>query len=119
MSALPNTNYFLAFWCSEGFESIEDITEFADWDTYQAFERMAGNDVNTNPINQRIKYYELRARFNGQRNYELYGFRADDSITSEDLWEMAEADPQGTAELIRERGVKIYSDRRTTAQQIT
>lgn len=111
MAALPDTNYFLAFWCSDGFESIEDITEYADWDVFQAQERLSGNRVETNPINQRITYYKLRARFNSQRHYELYGIRANDSITTEHLWQMAEENPQGTADMIRENGVKIYSDR--------
>lgn len=119
MAALPNTNYFLAFWCADGFESIEDITEFADWEVFQAQQRLSGEQVDANPINQRITYYKMRARFNPQRHYEVYGIRTSSDISANMLWEMANENPQGTAEMIRERGVKIYSDRNTRPNAIS
>lgn len=53
----------------------------------------------------------LRARFNQQRHYEIYTVDVDDSITDLDMIELFEDNPQGMADLIRERGYKLYSDR--------
>jgi hypothetical protein len=35
-----------------------------------------------------------------------------DGISDEDIREMFNSDPQGSAELVRDRGNKIFSDRR-------
>jgi hypothetical protein len=53
----------------------------------------------------------LRARFNPQRHYEVYSIAADNGITDEDIRGMFDADPQCAADIIRERGNKIFSDR--------
>jgi hypothetical protein len=53
----------------------------------------------------------LRGRINSHRHYELYAVDCSDSITKEDLETMFEDDPQSAADLIRNRGLKIYSDR--------
>lgn len=119
MESLPDTNYFLAFWCSEGFESIEDITDYADWDVFQAQQLLSGEQTDRNPVNQRIGYYKMRAQFNTHRHYELYGICTSSDISENMLWEMANENPQGTAEMIRERGVKIHSDRATRSTVIS
>mgnify|MGYP003350648568 CR=1 FL=1 len=41
------------------------------------------------------------------------------TITAEDLKRMFEDNPQGTADLIRERGTKLYSDRQTSKRVIS
>jgi len=53
----------------------------------------------------------MRARANGQRHYEIYTMMVQEGITDEDIRGMFEADPQGSADLIRDRGNQIYSDR--------
>jgi hypothetical protein len=53
----------------------------------------------------------LRAKFNSQRHYEIYSITATQGITSQDIKDMFEAAPQYAADLIRERGHKLYSDR--------
>jgi hypothetical protein len=40
--------------------------------------------------------------------------KAVDGITDEDIRAMFDQDPQGSADLIRDRGNQIYSDRRDT-----
>ncbi len=53
----------------------------------------------------------MRARFNPQRHYEIYAIDCDKDITA-DAWRvMWETCPQETADLVRARGHKIYSDR--------
>ena len=53
----------------------------------------------------------LRARFNTQRHYEIYAIEVDSSISKDDLVTQFKENPQGMAELIRERGRVIHSDR--------
>ena len=53
----------------------------------------------------------LRAKFNSQRHYEIYAIDCDDGLDVlfwRDQWENH---PQETANIIRERGHKLYSDR--------
>jgi hypothetical protein len=60
----------------------------------------------------------LRARFNTQRNYEIYIVHATPEITQEDIVSMFEADPQTAADTIRRLGHKFYSDRATQSRAI-
>jgi hypothetical protein len=62
--------------------------------------------------------WRLRARFNTQRNYEIYIVHATPEITQEDIREMFEADPQTAADTIRRLGHKFYSDRATQPRAI-
>jgi hypothetical protein len=53
----------------------------------------------------------MRAKLNTHRHYEIYAVDCDEGV-NEGLWRvMWETNPQGTADLIREKGLKIYSDR--------
>jgi hypothetical protein len=61
-------------------------------------------------INQLINTLLLRARMNPQRSYEIYSICTDPSFTEQTLIDLFKDDPASTAELIRSRGIKIYSD---------
>ena len=65
-----------------------------------------------------LNHMILRARYNPQRHYEIYTVNVDYTITAMDIAEMFDSDPQGTVDLIRDRGHKLYSDRTTTKQVI-
>jgi hypothetical protein len=65
-----------------------------------------------------IQHWQLRARFNTQRHYEIYAIGVDGTITQEDIRDMFETDPQYAADLIRARGERIYSDRRSQRDAI-
>jgi len=65
-----------------------------------------------------IQHWQLRARYNTQRCYEIYAIGVDGTITQEDIRDMFETDPQYAADLIRARGEKIYSDRRREKDKI-
>jgi cell division ATPase FtsA len=60
----------------------------------------------------------MRAQANTQRHYEIYAIGVDGNITQEDIAEMFKTDAQYAADLIRARGEKIYSDRRTQKDAI-
>ena len=100
-------NLFIIAWDSNGLEAVVNVTEYEKemtWATLQDQEvpKRIGSIVN---------YLMLRARANSQRHYEIYTMTAVDGITDEDIRTMFEQDPQGSADLIRNRGNKIYSDR--------
>jgi hypothetical protein len=60
----------------------------------------------------------MRARFNPQRNYEIYAIDCSKEL-DEAFWRARwEDDPQFCADLIREKGLKIYSDRATKERVI-
>lgn len=64
-------------------------------------------------INHQVNVLMMRARYNSQRHYEIYTIDTTDDITEDWLRQMFEDNPQGTVDLIRERGEKIFSDRAT------
>lgn len=105
-------NYFLAFWCCTGFEAVEDITKYQDWDKNQLFNIIADKGKRACPMNSMITHMKLRMRFNPQREYELYAFMTDPNIQKEDLAAWSDNDPQGMVNWIRANGVKIKSDKR-------
>jgi hypothetical protein len=107
-------NLFIIAWDCTGLEAVVNITDLekeVTWATLQDKEqpRKIGSIVN---------YLMLRARANSQRHYEIYTMMAVDGITDEDIRSMFEQDPQGSADLIRDRGNKIYSDRRNEGDKI-
>lgn len=108
---LDDSNVFILAWDMYGLESCVDATDLdkkAMWDTLKDPENAR------NPIGSTLHYLMLRARMNPHRNYEIYSITTTPSITKEDLIQLFEDSPQGAAELIRERGNKIFSDRAKT-----
>lgn len=99
-------NVFLLSWDMLGLEAVINITEIekeATWATLQ--------DKQTPRLNHIVNSIMMRARANGQRHYEVYTVTMESSITKEDVCEMFEHNPQAMADLIRERGRMVYSDR--------
>ena len=105
------TNAYLVYWCSEGLESVVPITKYEPIDVENTFRILSNEEPVRNPMNSIIQMMLLRARINSQRYYELYAIDCVDSITKEDLEQMFEDDPQSAADLIRNKGVKIYGER--------
>ena len=101
------TNIFLLSWDMQGLETCIDVSSLDKermWNILQD----KPTDKNLHDI---VTGVILRARFNSQRHYEVYTVYSDPGITADDIRQMFENDPQGSAELIRERGTKIHSDR--------
>lgn len=111
--------YFLAFWGNEGFESIQDITKFEKWDQTQLMmilsEKQDGSEPN--PLAVMINHMKLRARFNPQRECEIYAFSSTDGIDLEDLNSWEDRDPQGLVDWIRMNGVELHSDKSKTPKR--
>ncbi len=105
-----NNRYFLAFWCRDGFEVIEDITACQNWEHKQLIDALSDKKIEPNPMSQMITYATLRGRLNSQRQYELYAFMTDGDIDKEDLVKWADKDSQSLVDWIRVNGVKLYSD---------
>ena len=113
-------NAFIFMWDIFGVESIVPITEFEYWDEGQLIEILKGNQTTSkpNPISTMIASMKLRARYNTQRHYEIYAIDCDSDISKEDWESMWQDNPQSCADLIRERGLKIHSDRANYTQKV-
>lgn len=94
---------FIAMWDMYGLEALINVTEI---EQNNVVEVLKGNTPkHSNPLHMMI----LRAKFNTQRHYEIYAFLSE--IDEVSIVEQFKESPQFMAELIREKGEKIYSDR--------
>jgi hypothetical protein len=109
-------NAFIFSWDQEGIEAIIPITQYEHHDKQNLIRMLGEKPVARNPLNSIMQSLLLRAKFNPQRHYEIYAVDCVEDM-DEVFWrEQWEEYPQATAELIRERGHKIYSDRANTKQ---
>ena len=102
---------FAIMWDCNGLEAVERVPNPAD----RTFALLKGVEP---PRPPNIMHWELRARYNSQRHYEIYIITADSGITEDDIRDMFEADPQSAADTIRRIGEKYYSDRVTREKLI-
>lgn len=98
--------YWLAMWDEFGFESILNITDCAP--EYEAFRVLADESDGNAELNRIIFYMKMRAQFNSQRSYEIYGFKSTDDIDDTSLHDWANDNPQSLVDFIRENGVSIF-----------
>lgn len=112
-----NENVFLAYWSSEGFESIIDITEYKHAEIMAALDA-PGAKEKTKELNQMLSGMEMRARMNPQRDYECYVVSAKPEITHDDLWDMATTSPQAAVDIFRSSGVKVFSYKQSNKRVI-
>lgn len=103
--------YFAIMWDCYGLEAVARIPDPAD----RTFALLKGVEPPSMP---NINMWELRARFNTQRNYEIYLITATPGIDEDDIRKMFEADPQGSADTIRRIGHQFVSHRDTTKKVI-
>jgi len=108
----PRMRAFAVMWDCNGLEAIGEIVDPA----MQTWAVLANKPVPREDFN--IEHWKLRARYNTQRCYEIYAIGVDGNITQEDIAEMFKTDPQYAADLIRARGEKLYSDRRSHSEKI-
>jgi len=108
----PHMRAFAVMWDCNGLEALEEIIDPA----LKAWAMLGNKNVPRENFN--IEHWKLRARYNSQRHYEIYAIGVDGTITREDIKNMFETDPQYAANLIRTRGEKIYSDRRSADEKI-
>jgi hypothetical protein len=98
---------FCVMWDCNGLEAIGEIIDPA----MKTWAVLANKPVPREDFN--VLHWQMRARNNTQRCYEIYAIGVDGSITQDDIAAMFKTDPQYAADLIRARGEKIYSDRRS------
>ena len=125
---MSETNTFILSWDCEGLEACVDITDDLmrcdDFERESIFERIKNPNVEPhnealNKITKMIHMMQLRARYNPQRNYEIYKINTTPSIDKDSMIRMFEEDPQAAADLIRDRGDQLYSDRRHSPRKIS
>lgn len=105
------TNAFIFSWDQLGIEAIVPITAYEQWDGENLLRMIAGKDTVRNPLYGIVQQLILRAKFNPQRHYEIYAIDCDESLDEKFWRDQWEDHPQETADLIRKRGHKLYSDR--------
>ena len=119
-------NKFILMWDCYGLESCTDITEKLergnDFEREKIFEILKNPEIEPHneavaEINRMVHMMQLRARFNPQRNYEIYMLSTTDSISKEDVIEWFEENPQQAAERTRELGVQLLSHRETNPER--
>ena len=112
---------FILSWDSYGLECCREIGEKMEQARQRDQEVLLEliKDPDQNPantpmreINQLINILMLRARTNSQRSYEIYTINTDPEITEQSLTQSFQESPSTMADLIRNRGIKIYSDYR-------
>jgi len=101
------SNIFIVSWDCTGIEAVLDLTDYEKERTWAILQ----DQTPPSRLNEIMGHLLLRARANPQRHYEIYTMQVEEGITDKDVREMFEQDPQGSADLIRKRGTKIYSDR--------
>ena len=107
----PRNGMFAIMWDCYGLEAVARVPNPADT-TFALLKGVKPPEV------PNINHWALRARFNTQRNYEIYIITATAGISEEDIRDMFEADPQGASDAIRRIGQKFYSDRETKERAI-
>lgn len=107
------TSKFIAMWDCNGLEYVSDISHYEHWDQEQLLNIITGGREVPNPINKQLGFMKMRAMANPQRFYEIYAFSSDSDVTESAVREMFATCPQAMVDLIRAKGVAVYSNRRT------
>lgn len=118
---MKHNKTFILSWDCHGLECCREIGEKMEQARQRDQEVLLEliKDPDQNPantpmreINQLINILMLRARTNSQRSYEIYTVTTDPEITEQSLTQSFQESPSTMADLIRNRGIKIYSDYR-------
>ncbi len=98
----PKNQEFLVMWCTDGLETLINVTEAKQENIVSA---LKGEPITRrNPIQHMI----WRASFNQQRHYEIYQFNSEiDEVSIRDMFEHS---PQVIVDAIRRVGHQLYSD---------
>jgi len=97
---------YVVSWCNEGLEGIIPVSELEKKDMWNILQSKTATAA-TSAVTMMV----MRARFNTQRHYEIYSIETTDGITEKDLRNLFLECPQYAADLIREKGSQLFSDR--------
>jgi hypothetical protein len=101
-------NAFIFSWDVNGIESIVPIEQYRQNSKNQLMALLKDQKPERNPLNSIVQRLLLRAQLNSQRNYEIYAVDCDDSL-DENFWkDQWQLNFEETAELIRNRGYKLF-----------
>lgn len=109
---MSSPNIFLLSWDNTGIEAVINVSALEAETTWN----ILADKQSTTKIGSIVQHLMLRARYNSQRHYEIYTMQVEPGITEDDIREMFESNPQYSADLVRERGNKLYSDRVETGK---
>ncbi len=104
---------YICMWDCNGFEVIKDCSS---WERQSLLYTIAGKELTKPPVS--LQAMTMRARFNPQRNYEIWTFNTEESLDEDTLWSYAEDNPQGLVDMIRDRGKRLYGEPATTEPRI-
>ena len=109
---------FIVYWCSEGIESVNDISELMEqseefektqvWEILKSPELQKPQNWAIRNINHMIQAMIMRGQVNPDRNYEIYCIHTNATVTEQDLLNNFKTQPQQTANIIRECGTRIW-----------
>lgn len=105
-------------WNAYGIESIVPITQYEDQSKLDMWNILKEEKRKKNPLDDILMSMEMRARFNPAHRYEIYAMDCDEGITEEDLFRFWDTAPQAAADLIRERGVRLFTTRNKSRPQL-
>ena len=103
---------FAIMWDCYGLEAVSRVPDPAD----TTFALLKGSEPPAMPA---LNHWALRARFNPQRNYEIYLITATPGIDEDDIRAMFEANPQSAADTIRRLGHSYWNGRETKERVIS
>ena len=111
-SRKKKSNNFLVVWDMLGLESIFSIDDaMAQVENYEkdkVWKTLKEEPLSEKPNPIPLQMLIMRARFNSQRNYEIYTFNT--TMTMNEVRTFFADNPQPIVDWIRENGNKIYSD---------
>lgn len=119
-------NKFLLSWDCYGLEACVDITEDVgrgnDFEKESLFQRIANpeeepHNEHVMKLNKMIHMMQLRARFNPQRNYEIYMLNAKKGVSKADIEQWFQDSPQAAVDRVREIGIRLLSHRDTQPER--
>lgn len=95
-------------WDCNGLEAVANVSEAQK---KRMLAVLKGEDTKHYHV-PNLFHWELRARANPQRNYEIYLIDIADDLTEDDVRQAFDVNPQAMADTVRRIGHKVYSDRR-------
>lgn len=102
------SNTIALMWDCLGLEAAVNVTDISKKRTWAALQ---GQDLKSVQAEPNLLHWQLRAKFNPQRHYEIYLLEVEDEVTVDDIVEAFKDSPQQMADTVRRIGHKFYSDR--------
>jgi len=104
---MGNTIFFIA-WDDVGIECIINMNDYIENNNLLTDIRDSGSTEHNHKRGRNpIEFMKLRARYNGQRNYELWLIPVENSITESDLMTVYNNGSEIFKSMIRTKGTQV------------